>query len=164
MSNYMESKKQLDAIRDKYGCKGEVLFRTAIQTLLQYGQENFQYHHWFNGQIIGIEARHDRAEEEGKWLFMTRDFEKAIWECAKELSKINSCDLLMYIQREVWLGGNGISYQRSIDMLKECISYYTYGMEYDGILADMTEELGFDENEIVELGFEYLFDDEEEEE
>ena len=164
MSNYMESKKKLDAIRDKYGCKGEVLFRTAIQILMEHGQNSFCDNAWFDKVLVGIDARHDKADTEGKWLFMTRDFEKAMWECAREIAKIGSYDFLMYVQREVWLGGNGISYQRAIDMLKECISYYTYGMEYDGILADMTEELGFDENEIVELGFEYLFDDEEEEE
>ena len=38
MSNYVENKKTLDKIRNEYGCKGDVLFRTALQLVVSAGQ------------------------------------------------------------------------------------------------------------------------------
>ena len=164
MSNYVENKKKLDAIRSEYTCKGDVIFKTAVQFTIEVGQATINEETWFHNTLANIDDKHDKANAEGKYLFTTRDFEKAIIECARKIAEINTYDLMIYIQREMYLGGSGISYQRAIEMVKECIDYYTYGMEYDGVLADMTEELGFDVYEIVELGFEYLFDNEEEEE
>ena len=106
--SYTESKKKLDSIRQKYGCKGEVLFRTAIQSVVEYGQYMFNDEEFIADQLRQIDDRHDIAEAQGKWLFMTRDFEKEIINCAKELANINTYDLLIYIQREVWLGGGEI--------------------------------------------------------
>ena len=40
--SYTESKKQLDAIRQKYGCKGDIIFKTAIQYIVELGQNSFK--------------------------------------------------------------------------------------------------------------------------
>lgn len=164
MNNYSESKKKLDAIRDKYGCKGEVIFRTAIQYVVEYGQSMLSDEAWQEHFIFNIDKRHDEAEAEGKILFITRDFEKAILECAKEIAQIEPYDFLIYIQREIYLGGDGISYQRAIDLLRGCLDYCgnnTYETMYT---LEMAEEMGFDENEIEELGYGYMLSEEEEEE
>ena len=162
MNNYAESKKQLDAIRDKYGCKGEIILRSAVQYIVEFGQRNFNDAQWFDIAMGGVDRRHDQAEAEGKILFITRDFEKAILECAKELAQIDPYDFLIYIQREIYLGGDGISYQRAIDLLRGCLDYCrnnTYEIMYT---LEMAEEMGFDENEIEELGYGYMLNEEEE--
>lgn len=38
MSNYPETKNKIDVIRNKYGCKGDLIFRTAITTLFDWGE------------------------------------------------------------------------------------------------------------------------------
>ena len=93
MSNYAEFKKQIDAVRDKYGCKGEIIFRTAIQLLVDAGKCTILDSAWWRYEMDDIDARHDKAEVEGKFLFMTRDFEKAIYECAKDLCEIDTYDI-----------------------------------------------------------------------
>lgn len=161
MSNYSESKKKLDLIRDKYGCKGEIILRSAIQYIVEFGQRNFNDEEWFDTAISEIDQRHDQAEVEGKILFITRDFEKAILECAKELAQIKPYDFLIYIQREIYLGGDGISYQRAIELLRGCLDYCgnnTYEVMYT---LEMAKEMGFDENEIEELGYGYMLNEEE---
>lgn len=168
--SYTESKKQLDAIRQKYGCKGEVIFRTAIQSVVEYGQYMFNDGEFIVGQLRQIDDRHDTAEAQGKWLFMTRDFEKAIINCAKELANINTYDLLIYIQREVWLGGDEVGepdYQRAIEIIRNCLCYTAdnfgaYSCESDVALEDF-RNIGLTDEEIKYFGWSYLFDVEEEE-
>lgn len=164
MSNYAESKQKLDTIRDKYGCKGEVIFRTAIQYIFEFGQRNFKDETWFDKVMNDVGKRHDLAEKNGSILFVTRDFEKAILECAKELAQIDPYDFLIYIQREIYLGGDGIGYQRAIDLLRGCLDYCgnnTYEVMYT---LEMAKEMGFEEDEIEELGYGYMLNEEEEEE
>ena len=163
MNNYSESKKKLDAIRDKYGCKGEVIFRTAIQYVVEYGQSMLSDEAWQEHFIFNIDKRHDEAEAEGKILFITRDFEKAILECAKEIAQIEPYDFLIYIQREIYLGGDGISYQRAMELLRGCLDYCgnnTYEIMYT---LEMAAEMGFEENEIEELGYGYMLKEDDEE-
>ena len=159
MNNYAESKKQLDAIRDKYGCKGEIILRCATQYIVEFGQRNFNDEQWFDIAMGGIDKRHDQAEAEEKILFITRDFEKAIFECAKELAQIEPYDFLTYIQREIYLGGDGISYQRAIELLTKCIETIYENHNEDCFYT--LEELrcnGFRDSELEELGCGYLLD------
>jgi hypothetical protein len=168
-----ESKKKLNAIRDKYGCKGEVIFRTAIQYVVDHGRELFNEGDWFEFQIEAIDKRHDNAEAENKILFVSRDFEKAIMECARELAGVKAYDLLTYIQREVWLGGGEVGepdYQRAIEIIRNCLCYTAdcygaYSMDCKETL-DKFREMELTDEEIAFFGWEYLFDidDEEDEE
>lgn len=169
--SYTESKKKLDVIRQKYGCKGEVLFRTAIQSVVEYGQYMFNDEEFISDQLRQIDDRHDTAEAQGKWLFTTRDFEKAIINCARELANINTYDLLIYIQREVWLGGGETGepdYQRAIEIIRNCLCYAAdnfgaYPCESDVTLEDF-RNIGLTDDEIEYFGWSYLFDVEEEDE
>ena len=171
MSNYNESKKKLDAIKRKYCCKGDIILRTAIQSVVEFGQNTILADNWYASELTDIHTRHDLAEKEGKWLFMTRDFEIAILECMKELAEVNSYDLLTYIQREVWLGGGPIGepdYQRAIEIIRNCLcyagdSYGAYQHSPSETLHDF-REMDLTDEEIAYFGWEYLLDVEYEEE
>lgn len=106
MSKYEESKKKIDAIRQKYDCKGEIIFRTAIQNVVEFGTCALQDKDWYKWIMDDIDGTHDHAEATGKILECTRDFEKAVVDCSVELSEVEAYDFLMYIQREVYLGDN----------------------------------------------------------
>lgn len=160
MSNYIENKSKMDKIRQKYDCKGEVLFRTALQYVVECGQQSFQDDEWFQTMLNEIDSRHEIAKAEGKHLFVTRDFEVAILDCAKEIAKINTYDLLMYVQKEVWLSGDGIDYQRAIELLKYCVEWFTDDTLNEKIVENL-DLLGFKDDEIIELGYGWLFEEEE---
>jgi hypothetical protein len=168
--SYVESKKKIDAIRQEYGCKGEVLFRTAIQYVVEYGKDLLNDDGWFKGEIHSIDAYHDKAEMEGKTLWVTRGFEKAILECAKKLAGFDAYDFLTYIQKEVWLDGGKVGepdYQRAMEIIRNCLSYmagcygaYTYDNE------EILEKFRcvMEDHEIEFFGWEELFEDEDLEE
>lgn len=160
--SYTENKKTIDKIREKYNCKGDLIFRSALPIVVEAGQCTILDDTWYQCEIDDIDERHDIAEKIGKTLFVTRDFEKAILECAQELAKVESYDLLAYIQKEVWLGDNGIDYQRAIKLLNKCMA--SIEQYWDCDLQDTYEalyDIGFDSEELKELGYGYLLDDEE---
>ena len=168
---YTEHKKILDGIRQKYGCKGDIIFRTAIQYIVEHGQHNFRNEEWFNSCLEYTDKRHDRAEKDGKHLWMTRDFEKALLECARELAQIEAYDLLIYIQKEVWLSGGEVGepdYQRAMQIIRNCLCYTSDG--YGSWPEDCSDTLrkframDLSDDEIAYFGWEYLFDVENEEE
>lgn len=164
MSNYAENKKTLDEIKSKYNCAGDVIFRTATQYVVEYGKVMFEDAQWVQSQFDQIDAKHNTAEAEGKNLWIGREFEKACVECAAEIAKVNTYDLLIYIQKEMyWSDEGGLDYQRAIELLKKCI----YDIEErenceDKLLLQALDNIGFFDSEIEELGFGYLFNTEEE--
>lgn len=169
MSNYAASKKALDQICSKYECKGDIIFRTAIQMMVENGQNSFKDKNWFEDQMDFIDERHDSAEFVGKILLMTREFEKTLMECARELANINTYDLLIYIQREIWLGGEvgEPDYRRAMQIIRDCLCYTAdnfgaYPCESDVTLEDF-RNMGLTDEEIEYFGWSYLFDVEEEE-
>lgn len=165
---YAESKKKIDKIRQEYGCKGEIIFRTALQYIVEHGQYNFRDETWFDECIENIDKKHDIAERDSKILWVTRDFEKALLECAKELAQIEVYDLLTYIQREVWLGGGEVGepdYQRAVEIIRNCLCYSAdcygaYSLDCKETL-DKFREMSLTDEEIAYFGWEYLFDVEE---
>jgi hypothetical protein len=164
MSNYVETKKELDRIRSEYGCKGEVLFRSALQCVLECGQSDMTDDWCYSHIIDEVNERHDEAEAKGKILFISRDFEIAILECAREIAKLDAYDLMVYIQREVWLSNEGIDYQRAIELLKRCM----YDIEErenceNKLTYQALENIGFIDDEIEQCGFGYLLEEENEE-
>ena len=169
MNNYAESKQKLDAIRREYGCKGEIIFRTAIQLVMERGKYTFLDESWCKDEMNVIDDRHDNAESVGKVLFMTRDFEKAIFECARELARIEAYDLLTYIQREVWLGGGPVGepdYGRAMEIIRNCLCYTADGYgAYSlncGETLDKFRSMELTDDEIAYFGWECLFDVEDE--
>lgn len=168
--NYTETKKKLDEIRSKYSCAGDVILKTAIQALIESGAEQFIDDNWFKVAIRSIDIRHDKAEADGKFLFMTRDFEKSIYECARELAQVNTYNLLTYIQQEVWLDGSEVGkpdYQRAMQIIRNCLCYTSdcYGAYAEDCSETLEKfrQIDLTDDEIAYFGWEYLFDVEDEE-
>lgn len=165
MSTYENSRKTLNKIRQEFGCKGDVIFRTAIQYVVEYGQEMFEDEEWIKSQLDRVDAKHDTAEAEGKNLWLTRDFEKAIIECAVKIAPVNTYDLLIYIQKEVfWSNEGGLDYQRAIELLHSCMNWF---VDYDCCetkeMHKRLNDLDFEDEELETLGLGWLFDTAEEE-
>ena len=171
MNNYKESKQKLDSIREEYGCKGEVIFRTAIQMIVEHGQNTFQDKEEMIDQLVHIDMKHDKAEAEGKCLFMSRSFEKALIECAMELAQIEPYNFLTYVQREVWLGGGNDgepTYKRAIEIIRNCLCYtcdcFGAYASYDIETLNKFRSMDLEDTEIEYFGWGYLLDAEFEEE
>jgi hypothetical protein len=158
--NYTDAKSYIEKLRSEYNCKGDLIFRCAVQNVIEYGvvplTQNLAMEDW----LSEIDSRHDEAEANGKILWIGRDFEKAITECTFKLAKVGSMNLMMYIQREVWHHDHcgEISYDRAIELLKDVISSRLDCDDTNEKLLNNLYDLGFDDDdEIRELGFEYLF-------
>lgn len=161
--NYTDAKNYIEKLRSEYNCKGDLIFRCAVQNVIEYGvvplTQNLAMEDW----LSEIDNRHDEAEADGKILYIDRDFEKAIAECTFKLAKVGSMHLMMYIEREVWHQARcgEVSYDRAIELVKDLMDYVSnYEDKYD-IVLETLYDIGFDEDEIRELGFEYLFNEEE---
>lgn len=160
--SYRDSKTTLNKIRDDYGCKGELIFRTALQYVVECGRDLLQDQLWVRTQISAINAKHDEAEKENKILFIGREFETAILECAAEIAKVPAMDMLQYVQKEIWLSGDGIDYQRAIELLQKCMVDIDEARNCNNKdVYEAFEYIGFTDDEIVTLGFEYVLDYEE---
>jgi hypothetical protein len=69
---------------------------------------------------------------------------------------------LIYVQREVWLSNEGIDYQRAVELLKACMGcieedYYDNKEE----VLRTFEYLGFTDEELNQLGYGYLMEEDE---
>ena len=165
MSTYVESKKALDKIRSEYDCKGELIFRQAIQYVMDYGASNLKDDWNYEHIKQDINEYHYNADAEGKNLFFGRNFELGLLECARAIAQVDLYDVLVYIQKEVWLSHEGgIDYDRAVELLKKCI----YDIEErenceDKLLLQALDDIGFDDDDIEKLGFAYLLNDAEEE-
>ena len=154
---------QINSIRNKYNCSGDAIFYTALQIVIEVGQRNILDPDWYESEMKNIDTRHDAAEKENKVLLMTRDFEQAIIECTKYLAQIDPMSLIKYIQRETWLGNDGINHERAFELLQNCLNYCEYETyEAESALA-MARDIGFEDDEIEELGYGYMLDCEKEE-
>lgn len=155
MSNYIESKKEVETIRNKYG---EMIFRAAISHLMDVGirhltEENVE------------ETCKSIMQEDDSRSFMTNAFKCDIIRAAYGLSLISHIDLLVYIQREVTYDVfDGMpSYERVIELLKKCMGHIEVFEDDNIITLEVFEELGFDDDDLSALGFEYLLSESEEE-
>ena len=154
--NYSESKNKIEEIRNRDG----MMFRMAISHLMDVGirhltEENIK------------ETCEDIMKRDDKRAIMTNGFMCELVKTAGELAKVEHIHLLNYISKEVYydVGDNSLSYNRAIRLLRASLDYNTEVME----IADAREDLlgiGFEEEELIELGYQFLFngDDEEEEE
>ena len=163
MHNYTETKKELDRIRNEYGCKGEMIFRTSLQYIVEYGQTRFKDDEWVENQLNLVNEKHNKADSGNKILFIGREFEIALIECAREIAKVNAYSMLIYIQKEVWLSNEGgIDYQRAIELLKNCIGVIVESHCDTAYIREDFETIGFDDDELIALGCDWVMNEEEE--
>ena len=164
MKNYAETKKELDRIRNEYGCKGEIIFRTSLQYIIEYGSIRFKDDEWVQEQLDLVNEKHNKADAENKILFIGREFEIAFIECAREIAKVETYGLLVYIQKEVWLSNEGgIDYSRAIELLKNCINVIVESHCDSVYIREDFEAIGFNDEEFVELGCDWVMNEEDEE-
>lgn len=91
MSNYIESKKEIDEIRNDVG---EPIFRMAISHLMDVGIRNL------DEASVRLTCNAINKEDDSH-SYMTNDFKCEIVKTAARLAQISHIDLLVYIQREV---------------------------------------------------------------
>lgn len=147
MSNYDQSKKEIDTIRYKYSSAGDIVFKIAICMLIHKGKSFFDNEKSYQDLV-------DSAELE---------FNELVAKCANELAKINTIDLLVYIQKEVYLSNDSVmSYQKMTQKLKDCIEWII-GDACDCDAAEiLTEGIGFSAREIVSFGYGFVFEEDDE--
>lgn len=154
-------------IRQKYSCKGDVLLNIAIQMLMEAGTESLKDADYVRGAIDHVNAMHDKAEQQGKTLAVTREFEVAIWECVAELAMLELPEILAYIQTEMcWFAKDKIPYRRLKELLDGCLcelseaSFYYEPDDVEVLERFRCAEL--EDDEIEQLGYGYLLEMEEE--
>ena len=146
---YLESKKKLDELRRA----NEAVFRMGISHLMDCGirhltEENIE------------DTCKEIMQEDDTNHFMTNEFKCDLIRMAGELAKIDHIHLLVYISREMYFGvdDNHISYARAIQMVHRCIDWLTSEVSLGDAYNDLTSGMGFDREELEELGCVYLLD------
>lgn len=154
-------KSSLDKIREKYGCKGELIFRTSVQYIIDYGKALLNDTKYIEGQLKNIDEKHNKAEAEGKVLWVGREFEKDLINCAVEIAKVNTIDIIKYIQKE-WLFQeiDEMTYTHAKDLLINIINQKLSETDTD-FARDELECAGFDDEDFEALGFAEIFNPEE---
>ena len=152
MNNYAENKQKIESVRNKCG---EIMFRMAISHLMDVGIRHL------TEENVEETCREIMQKDDSK-AFMTNEFSCNLVRMAYELAQVPHTDLLVYIQREVVYDvfDGGMSYERSIEMLKKCMSWIVNGVPYGSPYIDLTD-IGFDDDELENMGYEYLINEEE---
>lgn len=150
MNNYKESKKKIEKIRDDYR---ELAFRAGISHLMDVGIRHLT-------KELVEETCAEIMKQDDTNRIMTNDFECDILRVAYELAQIPHIDLLVYIQREVNYDvfDGGISYGRAINLLKDCVHGIEMQCDSDEETLDKLENMEFEEDDLIALGFEYLLE------
>ena len=153
--NYTETKKQIDAIRNK----NEMMFRMAISHLMDVGIRNLTEEN-VEETCAAI------MKEDDSRSFMTNEYKCALVKTAGELAKLNHIHVLTYISREVTydVGDNAINYKRAIELLRYCLDYCDSSSYATWDALEKAREMCFADEEIEQLGRGYMLDVEEEEE
>lgn len=153
MNTYVESKKKFEAIRNKVG---EMMFRMAISHLMDVGIRHL------TEEMVEETCKEIMQKDDSKH-FMTNEFQCYLVRTAYKLAQISHTDLLVYIQREVVYDiFDGMpSYERAIELLKSCMEWFADDTLHERVIENLNL-LGFTDYEIERLGFNYLFDDNQE--
>ena len=169
MNNYQDDKKKLDAIRNnfEYCTKGDILFRTALLMVFEAGFDQMKEKEFLESCLKYNEEKHTKAKAEGKLLFVTKEFDEAIYKCAHEIAQLPTISVVMYSQREIFFyDGQDPSYQDLIRMMKSCLNYIEEQNECVNIstLWDFRHLIDLSDEDINFFGYDYLLEDCDEEE
>lgn len=144
---YLESEKQLNELRRI----NEAVFRMAISHLMDVGIRHL------TAENVEETCAEMMQEDDSKSL-MTNEFKCELLRMAGELAKIDHIHLLVYISREMYFGvdDNHISYKRALRMVQGCIGWIIDGADEEDAYNDLVSGIGFDSEELEELGYGYL--------
>lgn len=155
MTSYAETKSKLDKLRQT----NEVMLRMAISHLLDCGYRNC------TDEMIESTCAEIMQEDDSK-AFITNEFKCDLVRMTGELAKLDHIHLLVYISREMFysVDDNHLSYQRLIRLAKSCIEWVLAdadGCDTEFVLQEI-REMGFEDEDVEYLGFDYLLESEEE--
>ena len=155
MSNYAESKKKFDEIRNRVG---EPMFRMGISHLMDVG-----IRHLDNDLVE--ETCEKIMQEDDTDRYMTNEFKCDILRAAYELAQVSHIDLLAYISREMFYdtGDDMPTYDRAIQLLKGCMNFFVEDSSGTAETCDVFDYIGFNDDEVEALGWGYILDIKEEE-
>ena len=149
MSTYAETKKYIDSVRSK----NEVMFRMALSHLMDVGirhltEANIQH------------TCEEIMQQDERNAFMTNAYMCDLVKMAGRLANINHIELLYYIAHEVHfdVGDSAISYSRAMELLGNCLNYCIADTYETDVALEMAREIGFEDDEIEQLGHGYMLD------
>lgn len=155
MSNYVESKRKLEEIRNSVG---EPLFRMALTHAFDVGFRHLT--------AENIESTcNDMMQDDDTNAFMTNEYKCDLVRTAGEIAKVPPYDVEVYINREIEysVGEDYIQYSRLLRMLRGALDYiYEDLQDCEAFYRIMSKDLDIDEDEIMTLGYEWVMNEEEE--
>lgn len=148
MKTYVESKKKIEATRNRYG---EFVFRGGISHLMDVG-----IRHLTKDNVEETCKQIMASDDTG--CFMTNEFQCEIIKAAYDLAQVPHTDLLVYIQREVVydIFDGAPSYEKAIKLLKNCIDWFVDDCCSNEEIIKRLEFLDIDDDDINSLGYGYL--------
>lgn len=155
MSNYVESKRKLDAIRNRVG---EPLFRMALTHTFDVG-----FRHLTEENIKA--TCEDIMKDDDSNAFMTNEYKCDLVRTAGEIANVPPYDVEVYVHREIEYsaGDDYIQYSRLLEILKDALFYiYEDIQDCELFYKIMSQDLDIDEDEIMELGYDWAMNKEEE--
>ena len=155
MSNYVESKRKLDAIRNRVG---EPLFRMALTHTFDVG-----FRHLTEENIKA--TCEDVMKDDDSNAFMTNEYKCDLVRTAGEIANVPLYDVEVYVHREMEYsaGDDYIQYNRLLKILKNALDYiYEDIQDCELFCKIMDEDLSIDEDEIIELGYDWAMNKEDE--
>lgn len=162
---YKESYDLLTNVRQRYSSAGDVIFRSAVDTLLYIGSENI------SAKIHSIEKTNAWLERIGRKQ-MSGSIEMAVLHCAAEIKCVPARHLIswLYTKDVVFLGEEDLRYSESpipYNRLRKIIDNLLSGIAEDYSNVSGSDHLqrlkndGLTEAEVRYFGYEYLLDLEE---
>lgn len=153
---YTETKKVLDRIRNE---AGEPLFRMALTHCMDVGFKHLTQ------EVIDETCNEIMKSEEKPMAIMTNEYKCEILRVAGEISKVSPVNVQMYINREMEFSAEQDYIQRSrlLVILRNALDYiYDDVQDKEYFYRMLDRELGIDDDEIEELGFGWIIEEENE--
>lgn len=151
---YAETKKKLEELRNK---NGEAMFRMAISHLIDVGIRNLTEEN--------IKATCELLmKQDDTSSILTNEFQCGLVRLSGEIAKLDHIHVLVYIQNDVAydVGQGEMARGRAIQLLEECVEWITsYGTDSDSMARDSMRSIGFSNEELKEIGYDYLCHEEE---
>lgn len=152
MSNYAESKKKLEAIKNRVG---EPMFRMALSHTFDVG-----FRHLTDENIE--ETCNAMMKEDDSRSFMTNEYKCDLVRTAGEIAKVSIVDVEVYINREMEysIGDDYIQYDRMLRILRGALDYIYEDVQDCGVFCKiMSKYIGVDEDEIMQLGYDWAMNE-----
>lgn len=153
MSNYVESKRKLDAIRNEVG---EPMFRMALTHTFDVGFRHLTEEN--------IEATcDDMMKDDDSNTFMTNEYKCDLVRTAGKIAKIPPYDVEVYVNREMEYsaGGNYVQYSRLLKILRGALDYIYEDIRDCEVFCNiMKKDIDMDEDEIMQLGYDWAMNEE----